>query len=145
MVATSIVELLNRTPVSSSETIVILNNVECCESASTKIKSETTTHVNMKCQSKSQQMTLIIATIAPIATICMVAAVFLCTNHKKRLCDAIWRTKVSELKFEHPHEIIGRATFGLVLHVEHRGMPVAVKRVLPPSASNKDANIEWKL
>merc|ERR1712232_113468 len=120
----------------------ILNNIESCDSAFTKsesLSSETTVYMHVKYQSDSQQL-LIIIIVVPLIIACILTAAYLYTNHKKRLADAVWRIKVSELKFDEPPEIIGRGTFGLVLLAEYRGTPVAVKRVLPSRVGKNNNN-----
>ena len=60
-------------------------------------------------------------------------------EHKRKSNDAVWKVRKADLHFEDPPQILGRGTFGLVLLAEYRGTQVAVKRVIPPSESQKDS------
>jgi len=81
--------------------------------------------------------TILIGVLVPAAVICLAIAAYMYVEHKKRLAESVWQIKSEELKFDDPAEIIGQGTFGLVLLAEYRGTQVAVKRVLPASASSK--------
>ena len=139
MIATITVQISNTDAISTTETIVLLNDIDSCDTAFTKsnILSETTMYLEVKHDVSTSTSSLIAAIIVPLSVVCIIAGVYLYTNHKKRLADSVWSIQVEELKFDEPPEIIGRGTFGLVLLAEYRGTPVAVKRVLPPRDGKK--------
>ncbi len=55
---------------------------------------------------------------------------------RRRQADKLWSVKLRDLHFKtDPPEVLGRGTYGLVVAAEFRKTTVAVKRVIPPSAS----------
>lgn len=72
--------------------------------------------------------------LLPLVGIVTIIA-FVYTERRRKQADTFWSVKKSELLFNDPPEIIGRGTFGLVLLAEYRGTQVAVKRVMPPKAT----------
>lgn len=76
--------------------------------------------------------------LVPLFVLSMVG-VHLYVAYKRKLADAVWEIKPTELKYDTPVVVIGRGTFGYVHLAEFRGTHVAVKRILPSQEAKEIA------
>lgn len=136
--ATVQVKVSNVTVNAKSVALLINNNVESCDvgfmqSTEAAANQETTVFIDVDMPFTEEESDLVIVVVICLAVIAALAlGLFAYLERKRKLNDAVWKVKKSELIFDEPPEILGRGTFGLVLKATYRGTDVAVKRVIPP-------------
>lgn len=136
--ATVHVKVSNVTVNAKSVSLLINNEVESCDvafmqSAKAAANQETTVFIVVDMPFTEEDSDLVIVVVICLAVLVALAlGVFAYFERKRKLNDAVWKVKKSELIFDEPPEILGRGTFGLVLKATYRGTDVAVKRVIPP-------------
>ena len=81
------------------------------------------------------RLTLLVPLIVVPVLLLVALAIYAYVQYVVAKRDSVWKVRRSELEFDDPVEVLGRGTFGMVLKAEYRGTTVAVKRVIPSSAS----------
>eukprot|EP00049_Salpingoeca_infusionum_P014361 m.268384 g.268384 ORF g.268384 m.268384 type:complete len:629 (+) comp15657_c1_seq5:968-2854(+) len=78
--------------------------------------------------------------IAATFTLCAVIGglIFGVFLHMKSRADRLWHINPDDIKFDHPPEVLGAGSFGVVLKGEWHGAHVAVKRVVPQTHAARE-------